>query len=159
MYKKLNEAFSAVGGIISAALFLVVSLFLLTYAAAPAQADGFSMSGSYEITDSVAYAVNLDGTDTEDAGATVGIFLGTLGEYTKGETKLLGLGGILISAAPRPAGENDADNSIGYGVSFVPLTLFDDIFQVGIGYNLTDRERMVSVGISLSKAGKTLNPF
>ena len=128
-------------------IMIAVALFLSSCTSfIPAHAAEFKFGGKLTVLDSVAYSKNTRG-DEAGSGGAVGVFVGSVAQIMDGDTKLIGLGGVLLTLSNRVGGEEP----VAYSVSIVPLSLFDDSVQIGYGYNFTDGSPGVTVGLSLSK--------
>lgn len=121
----------------------VVGLILaLTLFSAPVMAAGVGWSSDYAIKDNINV---ISGSDDLDGSA--GIFIGTLGEVkTESGKKLLGLGGMALHVG-------ETGHLV---VALDPITLFDDILQIGASIDTSNfrwknpDDYLFSVGFSAS---------
>ena len=120
-------------------LILAVTITLM---AVSAQAADLKWSQDYSMKDNIDVIANSDNMD-----GSAGVFIGTLGEVKlESGKKLLGLGGVSFHVG-------DSGNMV---VGIVPVTLFDDMFQLGVSADLSDfrwddpDDYLFSVGFSAS---------
>ena len=121
---------------------LIVALFAVLIISAPAMSANLTWSSDYAMKDNInviAGSGNMNGS--------AGVFLGTIGEVRlESGKKLLGLGGASFHVG-------DTGNLV---FTAVPLTLFDDVVQLGVSADLSDfrfndpEDYLFSVGFSAS---------
>ena len=122
---------------------LIVALFAVLIISAPAMSANLTWSSDYAMKDNInviAGSGNMNGS--------AGVFLGTIGEVRlESGKKLLGLGGASFHVG-------DTGNLV---FTAVPLTLFDDVVQLGVSADLSDfrfndpEDYLFSVGFSASE--------
>ena len=121
---------------------LIVALFAVLAFSVPAMAADLTWSSDYAMKDNInviAGSSNMNGS--------AGVFIGTLGEVKlESGKKMLGLGGASFHVG-------DTGNLV---FTAVPVTLFDDIVQLGVSVDLSDfrwnepEDYLFSVGFSAS---------
>ena len=123
-------------------LNLILALFAILVMSAPAMAADLTWSSDYAMKDNINI---ISGSDNMNGSA--GVFLGTIGEVKlESGKKLLGLGGVSFHVG-------DTGNLV---FTAVPLTLFDDVVQLGVSADLSDfrwndpEDYLFSVGFSAS---------
>lgn len=135
----------------------ILSTITLAFLTVPAfaLAGGFQLSDGLRVRESIGFAVSNntkkttqpDGTTavSDGRGLVFGIFSGSIGGWhTANDYRIIGLGGLSLYASSSIA----SDTNVQYAAEFVPLTLFGDTFQLGIGRNLTSKERIVTIGVT-----------
>ncbi len=136
---------------------LVAALLACFILPAIASAGGFEFSDGLRIRDSIGYAISSDTKKTTQSDGTVtvsdgrGLVLGAYsgsvaGWHTANDYRIIGFGGVAIYASSSIASEANVQ----YAAQLVPLTFFNDTFQLGIGRNFTSKERMVTIGMTAS---------
>lgn len=120
-------------------LILAAAISLI---AVSAQAASLDWSSDYSMKDNISI---LSGSD--DLNGSAGVFIGTIGEVKlESGKKLLGIGGVSLHVG-------DTGNLV---VGVVPVTLFDDMIQLGIAVDMSDfmwndkEDYLFSVGFSAS---------
>ena len=121
---------------------LIVTLFAVLVMSLPAMAADLTWSSDYAMKDNIniiSGASDLDGS--------AGVFIGTIGEVKlESGKKLLGLGGASFHVG-------DTGNLV---FMAVPVTLFDDVIQLGVSADLSDfklnesEDYLFSIGFSAS---------
>lgn len=118
---------------------LILALMLF---AVPAMAAGLGWSSDYAIKDNINVIAG-----SEDLKGSAGIFIGTIGEVKlESGKKMLGLGGASLHVG-------DTGQLV---FTAVPVTLFDDMIQLGISADLSNfkwdesKDYLFSVGFSAS---------
>lgn len=121
---------------------LILAAILTVLLSVPAMAADLSWSSDYTMKDNINM---ISGSDNMDGSA--GVFIGTIGEVKlESGKKLLGLGGASFHVG-------DTGNLV---FTAVPLTLFDDVIQLGVSADLSDfrfndpEDYLFSVGFSAS---------
>ena len=121
---------------------LIVALFAVLVMSVPAMAASLTWSSDYAMKDNINM---ISGSDNMNGSA--GVFIGTIGEVKlESGKKLLGLGGASFHVG-------DTGNLV---FTAVPLTLFDDVVQLGVSADLSDfrwndpEDYLFSVGFSAS---------
>ena len=121
---------------------LILAAILTVLLSVPAMAADLSWSSDYTMKDNINM---ISGSDNMDGSA--GVFIGTIGEVKlESGKKLLGLGGASFHVG-------DTGNLV---FTAVPLTLFDDVVQLGVSADLSDfkwndpEDYLFSVGFSAS---------
>lgn len=122
--------------------FILATAIVLIAVSATFAAD-LGWSSDYAMKDNVNI---ISGSD--DLNGSAGVFIGTIGEVKlESGKKLLGLGGASFHVG-------DTGNLV---VGIVPVTLFDDMIQLGISMDMTDfrwddpDDYLFSVGFSASE--------
>ena len=122
-------------------LALMLFVFLGVFSVSATAAD-LGWSSDYAMKDNINM---IAGSDNMNGSA--GVFLGTIGEVKlESGKKLLGLGGVSFHVG-------DTGNLV---FTAVPLTLFDDVVQLGVSADLSDfrwndpEDYLFSVGFSAS---------
>ncbi len=137
--------------------FLLAVAAILALTVGTSYAAEFKLSDGLHVRESLGFGlskdtkktVQPDGTVVESngRGAVFGLFSGSVGGYhTANDYRILGFGGVAVYASSSIA---SAEN-VQYAVQFVPLTFFNDTFQLGIGRNFTAKERMVTLGMTMT---------
>jgi len=121
---------------------LIVALFAVLIMSASAMAADLTWSSDYAMKDNINM---IAGSDNMNGSA--GVFIGTIGEVKlESGKKLLGLGGASFHVG-------DTGSLV---FTVVPLTLFDDVVQIGVSADLSDfrwndpEDYLFSVGFSAS---------
>ena len=121
---------------------LIVALFAVLVMSVPATAAGIGWSSDYAMKDNINM---ISGSDNMNGSA--GVFIGTIGEVKlESGKKLIGLGGASFHVG-------DTGNLV---FTAVPVTLFDDVIQLGVSADLSDfrwndpEDYLFSVGFSAS---------
>ena len=121
---------------------LIVALFAVLVMSVPAMAASLTWSSDYAMKDNINM---IAGSDNMNGSA--GVFIGTIGEVKlESGKKLLGLGGASFHVG-------DTGSLV---FTAVPLTLFDDVVQLGVSADLSDfrwndpEDYLFSVGFSAS---------
>lgn len=121
---------------------LILAAILTLALAAPSMAADLGWSSDYAMKDNINM---IAGSDNMNGSA--GVFIGTIGEVKlESGKKLLGLGGASFHVG-------DTGNLV---FTAVPVTLFDDIVQLGVSADLSDfrwndaEDYLFSVGFSAS---------
>ena len=121
---------------------LIVALFAVLVMSVPAMAASLTWSSDYAMKDNINM---ISGSDNMNGSA--GVFIGTIGEVKlESGKKLLGLGGASFHVG-------DTGSLV---FTAVPLTLFDDVVQLGVSADLSDfrwndpEDYLFSVGFSAS---------
>ena len=120
----------------------IVALFAVLVMSVPAMAADLTWSSDYAMKDNINM---IAGSDNMNGSA--GVFIGTIGEVKlESGKKLLGLGGASFHVG-------DTGSLV---FTVVPLTLFDDVVQIGVSADLSDfrwndpEDYLFSVGFSAS---------
>jgi len=121
---------------------LIVALFAVLAFSVPAMAADLTWSSDYAMKDNINVIAGSD-----NVNGSAGVFIGTLGEVKlESGKKMLGLGGASFHVG-------DTGNLV---FTAVPVTLFDDVIQLGISADLSDfrwnepEDYLFSVGFSAS---------
>ena len=121
---------------------LIVALFAVLIMSASAMAADLTWSSDYAMKDNINV---ISGSDNMNGSA--GVFIGTIGEVKlESGKKLIGLGGASFHVG-------DTGSLV---FTAVPLTLFDDVVQLGVSADLSDfrwndpEDYLFSVGFSAS---------
>ena len=121
---------------------LIVALFAVLVFSVQAMAADLNWSSDYAMKDNINM---ISGSDNMDGSA--GVFIGTIGEVKlESGKKLIGLGGASFHVG-------DTGNLV---FTAVPVTLFDDVIQLGVSADLSDfrwndpEDYLFSVGFSAS---------
>ena len=121
---------------------LIVALFAVLVMSVPAIAASLTWSSDYAMKDNINM---ISGSDNMNGSA--GVIIGTIGEVKlESGKKLLGLGGASFHVG-------DTGSLV---FTAVPLTLFDDVVQLGVSADLSDftwndpEDYLFSVGFSAS---------
>lgn len=121
---------------------LILAVAVMILIAVPAMAADFGWSQDYSMKDNVNIISNSD-----NMNGSAGVFIGTIGEVKlESGKKLLGLGGASFHIG-------DSGNMV---VGIVPVTLFDDVVQLGVSMDMSDfrwndpEDYLFSVGFSAS---------
>jgi len=121
---------------------LIVALFAVLIMSASAMAADLTWSSDYAMKDNINM---ISGSDNMNGSA--GVFIGTIGEVKlESGKKLIGLGGASFHVG-------DTGNLV---FTAVPVTLFDDVIQLGVSADLSDfrwndpEDYLFSVGFSAS---------
>ena len=121
---------------------LIVALFAVLVMSVTTMAADFSWSSDYAMKDNINV---ISGSD--DMNGSAGVFIGSLGEVKlESGKKLLGLGGVSLHVG-------DTGKLV---FTAVPVTLFDDVVQLGVSADLSDfrfndpEDYLFSVGFSAS---------
>src|SRR3989337_242128 len=121
---------------------LTVALLTVLIMSVPAMAADLTWSSDYTMKDNINV---ISGSDNVNGSA--GIFIGTIGEVKlESGKKLLGLGGASFHVG-------DTGNLV---FMAVPVTLFDDVIQLGVSADLSDfklnesEDYLFSIGFSAS---------
>ena len=121
---------------------LIVALFAVLVMSVPAMAVSLTWSLDYAMKDNINV---ISGSDNMNGSA--GVFIGTIGEVKlESGKKLIGLGGASFHVG-------DTGSLV---FTAVPLTLFDDVVQLGVSADLSDfrwndpEDYLFSVGFSAS---------
>ena len=128
MFKKL---------ILALMLFVFLGVFSV-----PAMSASLTWSSDYAMKDNINM---IAGSDNMNGSA--GVFIGTIGEVKlESGKKLLGLGGVSFHVG-------DTGNLV---FTAVPITMFDDVIQLGVSADLSDfrwnesEDYLFSIGFSAS---------
>lgn len=120
----------------------ILAVVVMAVMAVPAMAVDFGWSADYSMKDNVNIISNSD-----NMNGSAGVFIGTIGEVKLDSgKKLLGLGGASFHVG-------DSGNMV---VGIVPVTLFDDVVQLGVSMDMSDfrwndpEDYLFSVGFSAS---------
>ena len=121
---------------------LIIALFAVLIMSVSSMAASLTWSSDYAMKDNINM---ISGSDNMNGSA--GVFIGTIGEVKlESGKKLLGLGGASFHVG-------DTGNLV---FTAVPLTLFDDVVQLGVSADLSDfrwndpEDYLFSVGFSAS---------
>ena len=121
---------------------LILAIAMLLAMAGGGMAADLQWSQDYSMKDNISI---LSGSD--DLNGSAGVFIGTIGEVKlESGKKLLGLGGASFHIG-------DTGNLV---FTAVPVTLFDDVVQLGVSADLSDfrwndpEDYLFSVGFSAS---------
>ena len=121
---------------------LIVALFAVLVFSVPAMAADLNWSSDYAMKDNINM---IAGSDNMNGSA--GVFIGTIGEVKlESGKKLIGLGGASFHVG-------DTGSLV---FTAVPVTLFDDVIQLGVSADLSDfrwndpEDYLFSVGFSAS---------
>ena len=121
---------------------LIVALFAVLAFSVPAMAADLTWSSDYAMKDNINVIAGSD-----NVNGSAGVFIGTLGEVKlESGKKMLGLGGASFHVG-------DTGSLV---FTAVPVTLFDDIVQLGVSVDLSDfkwtdpDDYLFSVGFSAS---------
>lgn len=120
----------------------ILAVIAILFLAVSVQAADLTWSSDYSMKDNMNI---ISGSDNMNGSA--GVFIGTIGEVKLDSgKKLLGLGGASFHVG-------DTGNMV---VGIVPVTLFDDVVQLGISMDMSDfkwmdpEDYLFSVGFSAS---------
>jgi len=120
----------------------IVALFAVLIMSVSAMAADITWSSDYAMKDNINVIAGSD-----DINGSAGVFIGTIGEVKlESGKKLIGLGGASFHVG-------DTGNLV---FTAVPVTLFDDVIQLGISADLSDfrwndpEDYLFSVGFSAS---------
>lgn len=121
---------------------LILAIAIVLAMAGVSMAADLGWSQDYAMKDNISI---LSGSD--DLNGSAGVFIGTIGEVKlESGKKLLGLGGASFHIG-------DTGNLV---FTAVPVTLFDDVVQLGVSADLSDfrwndpEDYLFSVGFSAS---------
>jgi len=121
---------------------LILTLFAVLVMSVTTMAADFGWSSDYAMKDNINV---ISGSDNMNGSA--GVFIGTIGEVKlESGKKLIGLGGASFHVG-------DTGSLV---FTAVPLTLFDDVVQLGVSADLSDfkwndpEDYLFSVGFSAS---------
>ena len=121
---------------------LILTLFAVLVMSVTTMAADFGWSSDYAMKDNINV---ISGSDNMNGSA--GVFIGTIGEVKlESGKKLIGIGGASFHVG-------DTGSLV---FTAVPLTLFDDVVQLGVSADLSDfrwtdpEDYLFSVGFSAS---------
>lgn len=121
---------------------LILAIAIVSAISGVSMAADLKWSQDYAMKDNISI---LSGSD--DLNGSAGVFIGTIGEVKlESGKKLLGLGGASFHIG-------DSGNMV---VGIVPITLFDDVVQLGVSMDMSDfrwndpEDYLFSVGFSAS---------
>src|SRR4030067_2970166 len=141
MAEMASSCFSEPKEVVMFKKFILAAILTFIFSV-PAMAAGIGWSSDYAMKDNVNM---ISGSDNMNGSA--GVFIGTIGEVKlESGKKLIGLGGASFHVG-------DTGSLV---FTAVPLTLFDDVVQLGVSADLSDfrwndpEDYLFSVGFSAS---------